>query len=636
MTVLSVSSILAVPAGFGWAGCTLNAVSLIVRNPAPSMHTTDTHSPTAPVPTPLCRAVVQPVSRSLLSPAWGTGTSDGTGPSRTQPWVGAAIRQTAGRRSRWSVIAGPQRWGSLWWLGLTLLLPARSQAPLADDFNPGASGAVTALAVQAGGEIVVGGNFTNLAGQARSRLARLRSDGALDEGFGPNVGGTVTSLVIQPDGRILVGGYFTNIAGQVRNRVARLSPDGVLEAGFNPNANASVQCLALQTNGQILVGGYFSQMRGQPRTRFARLHPNGSLDTTFNVVIGRAGSTVPMEVRSIAVQPDGKIVIAGTFDSLGGEPHAYIGRLNSDGTVDGSFTPQADQQVYAVALQPDGRILLAGRFRSVSGHPATFLGRLHPDGTPDRAFNPGPDLTVNGMAVQADGGIVFGGRFTLVAGQSRPYLARVFSDGTLDPAFNPAADRDVYGFAIQADGRIVVGGGFTTIGGQARARLARLMETGGTRQILSYDGNTVSWWRAGGGPEVGRVTFDLNTNGVDWSDLGHGVRVPGGWQLSNVTVPPAATLRARGTVFGAQYSASGWWIEGKVLNGTVLTPPVRTIEGLPRMVLAGLPGRLAVEASSDLVAWVHLATVFNVEGSVEFTDAQPTRGPRFYRSRSVP
>src|SRR5204863_1515155 len=129
----------------------------------------------------------------------------------------------------------------------------------------------------------------------------------------------------QADGKILVGGAFTTIGGTPRNRIARLDADGTLDTAFNPNPNDFVRSIAVQTDGKILVAGDFNgtnSIGGQPRNRIARLDP-----TT-----GAADSWDPNAndyVWSIVVQADGKILAGGFFFGGGGQvrkPLFQIGR----------------------------------------------------------------------------------------------------------------------------------------------------------------------------------------------------------------------------------------------------------------------------------------------------------------------
>src|SRR6476619_6863356 len=138
-----------------------------------------------------------------------------------------------------------------------------------DGFDPNANGAVRVVVVQPDGKILIGGDFTTLApngGPAvtRNHIARLNPDGTLDTAFNPNANSTVYAIALQADGKILVGGNFSTshsepatIGGQTRNFIARLDPTTGLADSFNPHANDIVWSIAVQTDGKILAAGYF-------------------------------------------------------------------------------------------------------------------------------------------------------------------------------------------------------------------------------------------------------------------------------------------------------------------------------------------------------------------------------------------
>ena len=152
-------------------------------------------------------------------------------------------------------------------------------------------------------------------GLLASAAATLRGQSALD-GFDPDADNLILAVVVQPDGKILVGGAFSAFSPNdgpsvTRNGIARLNPDGTLDASFDPNANGNVNAIALQADGKILIGGFFTTLSPNGgvavmRNRIARLNPNGTLDATFDPNATGA-------VRSLAVQPDGKILVGGQF-----------------------------------------------------------------------------------------------------------------------------------------------------------------------------------------------------------------------------------------------------------------------------------------------------------------------------------
>jgi hypothetical protein len=131
----------------------------------------------------------------------------------------------------------------------------------------------------------------------------------------------------------------------------------------------------------------------------------------------------------------------------------------------------------------------------------------------------------------------------------------------------------VYGLTIQPDGRILAGGSFSSLGGQTRLEIGRLTNTYPALQTLTLDGSTLTWLRSGASPEVWRGDFDASTNGIDWLSLGAGTRLTGGWQVTNVTLPPGSTIRARGTVASGRYNASVWLADASIGPPAISIPP---------------------------------------------------------------
>ena len=129
--------------------------------------------------------------------------------------------------------------------------------------------------------------------------------------------------------------------------------------------------------------------------------------------------------QPIGLQPDGMLVIGGTFQHADTRiARNRIARLNEDGWVDPTFDPDANGEVLALAVQTDGKILVGGSFGTLGGQARNYIGRLNEEGTLDSEFNPGASSTVYSLAVQADGKILVGGSFTSLGGQARNRIAR--------------------------------------------------------------------------------------------------------------------------------------------------------------------------------------------------------------------
>lgn len=347
---------------------------------------------------------------------------------------------------------------------------------------------VFALALQPDGKLIVGGQFTNIGGFPRPRLARLLSNGALDETFpaggGPN--GDVYAIALQPDGKIFVAGAFTAVGAANARYVARLHADGSVDTSFNPGAgpNNELRALALQPDGSVLIGGRFTSVAGQSRGRVARLDTTGSLDATFGS--GLAGASG--NVRTLALQPDGRVLIGGDFTSVNGSNRVRLARLNTDGSLDTAFDPGAgaSAQVRSLAVLADGRVLAGGEFFVFNGTNRAYLARLWPNGSLDLSFNAGwLDGPVRAVAVDGSGDVWIGGGFREIHPFQRRYVARLRPGGAVHPDFNPrdAFNDEVFALLLSPDGRVFLGGQFTPSPGMPWGRVARVFADSRTNAL---------------------------------------------------------------------------------------------------------------------------------------------------------
>jgi uncharacterized delta-60 repeat protein len=386
------------------------------------------------------------------------------------------------------------------------LSPVSGQA---DSFspNPTLGGPVNSIAVQSDGRIVLGGGFVQLspmAGPAIARkfIARVEADGRVDRTLNLNLVGPppftlavprILATAVQPDGKVLIGGVFTSVLGVARNNIARLNTDGTLDTAFDPNASGnffpltpSVECIAVQADGKILVAGKFTTIGGQPRSHMARLDPVTGMADSFNPNVGIGNFDKAM--NSIVTQPDGKILVCGQFTAIGGSSRSGVARLDPVTGLADSFNPAPNNSVISMTLQPDGEIVLGGAFTTVGGQPRIRVARLEPVNGNADSFSADANSNVLAILLQPDGKILVGGEFVSIGGVSRNRIARLDGTTGLPDSFDPHPDNVIDGsIALQANGKVLVSGQFRNIGGASRFHVARL--DGATGLADSFDPN---------------------------------------------------------------------------------------------------------------------------------------------------
>jgi uncharacterized delta-60 repeat protein len=409
------------------------------------------------------------------------------------------------------------------------------------DTTVGANNSIKSIGLQSDGKIVIGGSFTSYNGTTSNRIARINSDSTVDATF--NVGSGfdfgVNFIISQPDGRLIVGGNFfsyndTNCVG-----IARIDSNGTIDAPFSSNPNsgtdAAVNSIAIRPNGKILAVGSFSNCNGYLRSRIANMNANGSIDTGFYPYL-RNGNSTDGDIRTMAVQSDGKIVIGGFFNSYHGMPRNNIARLNADGSLDLSFNvgTGTDVIIHKLAITSDNKIIIIGEFVTYNGVTRNRIARLNADGTLDTSFTTSANFIINALLIQPDGKIIIGGIFTTVNGTPRNGLARLNADGTLDTSFNigTGPEGGILALALQPDGKIIIGGGFSSYNGNTCSSLARLNSNG------SFD---TTFNMGGAGAHYLVYSCDVQTDGK--------IVIGGAFDTyNNVAMPGAARLNANGSI----------------------------------------------------------------------------------------
>ncbi len=384
------------------------------------------------------------------------------------------------------------------------------------DFAALASGSrstdvVNALLLQPDGKIVAGG-YSNSPNGAdfNFALVRYNANGTLDTSFGDNIqqpgrvltdfraladgsrsGEMIQALALQPDGKIIAAGWSSSPNIDLNFALVRYNPNGTLDTGFGDStqqpgrvltdfgplpdgsrSNDEIAAVVLQPDGKIIAGGYSLSPNGDKNFALVRYNANGTLDTSFGDNTqqpGRvltdfralpAGSRSTEMIQALVLQPDGKIVAAGSSNSPNEDSNFALVRYNPNGTIDTSFGDNTQQPgrlltdfralpdgsrsteiLAALVLQPDGKIVAGGYSNSPNGVDYNFaLVRYNGNGTLDTSFGdntqqPGRVLTdfaggsdvLRALALQPDGKIVAAGFSASPSGNYNFALVRYYA-----------------------------------------------------------------------------------------------------------------------------------------------------------------------------------------------------------------
>ena len=456
------------------------------------------------------------------------------------------------------------------------------------------------VATQQDGKILVGGYSSN-GSNFDFTVIRFNQDGSLDNTFGTN-GIVVTPvgtgdeyglcIAIQADGKILLAGYSGN-SGNEDIALVRYNVNGTLDTSFDSDGKVltpigagtdTAWSLIILQDGKMLLGGW-SNDGSQDNFALVRYNTDGSLDANFDVdgkvvtQVGIGGSSG----RGVAVQSDGKIVLAGIASSGGNADFAVV-RYNNNGSLDTGFANNgkaitavgnSTDYAYSVAIQADGKIVVAGY--SYSGSNADFaIVRYDPNGTIDTGFDgdgkviasigSGNDYALK-VAVQTDGKLVVVGS-AAIGSSSDIAVVRLNPDGSFDSTFSddgklttlvsPTSDAS-WDVVVEPNGRILVAG-WSQIG--ARYDFTLLRYVGATAlESWRYNhfGSTVNVGSAAsasdpdhdGLPNLIEFAFGLDPT------LGGSCMLPLPQRIgNNFSVGFSEPIGISGVRYGAEWSAS--------------------------------------------------------------------------------
>jgi uncharacterized delta-60 repeat protein len=389
------------------------------------------------------------------------------------------------------------------------------------NFTAGRDSASDVAIQAADGAIVVAGTANSRRPDAKFAVARYDDVGLLDPTFGDDgkVLTNVTSrwdgasaVAIQPDGKIVVAGEAAWAEGARNSKfaLARYGTDGLLDDTFSTDGKVITNMspgsdfvfgIRLQDDGKIVVAGGAGGSGG--RIALARYHSTGALDATFGGD-GRVTTNISRfddRADDLAIQADGKIVVAGTANYFSGRARFVVVRYEPDGSRDGTFSgdgvattnlASSFDGAFGLVIQPgDNKIVVAGQAGGGDAGRLAVL-RYGTDGALDSSFSGDGTVVVNftprldyadDVVLQSDGKIVAGGAIRFYGPDPRFAVARFEVNGALDTTFGGdgkvttdlgSSLGGIFGLAIQpTDGKIVAVGSAGSAGG--RFGLARYL-----------------------------------------------------------------------------------------------------------------------------------------------------------------
>lgn len=383
---------------------------------------------------------------------------------------------------------------------------------------------------------------------------------------------------------------------------ARAQGVGSFDSTFqNPVTDQPVTTLAVQSDGKIIIGGGINSLDGVDVGPVSRLNADGTPDTSFSTAaaIG-ANSSFPIAQPHVALQSDGKILIAGTNFATG---KGIVVRVDATGKLDTTFSLTTDGYLTAIAVQSNGDILVGGLFSAVNGAGShnglvrvNSVGQVDPTFTAPTAIGGQPLLIdlIASLLIQSDGSIVVAASGVNYNDSNGAGLFRVDSTGKVDPAFafTFIANATINAATLQPDGKVVFVGNFSAVNGHARNLAARVSGVNGQLDGFTPDAALL----AQNPPEAVIV-------------LANGDIAIGGNNAPVIALRPTGALDNR---FTASFNSTD---QVKVLavdaNAKLLVGGTLTVNGVSEVGVARLL-TTAVTTGSTLTA-----TAFAVNGSAQ-------------------
>jgi hypothetical protein len=342
---------------------------------------------------------------------------------------------------------------------------------------PSVNGKVYAILPDTTGGIFIGGDFTQVDGVKRSRLAHLLKDGSVDLTWNPSVNGIVRSLVffLGSPKSLVVGGDFTAINGQTRNHLASLNSDGTV-SNWDPNVDGNIYVLLVGGPGGsnvLFVGGEFTNVSGQPRNNLAYINNGGNV-MSFNPSVS-GGGVYSLYFFENTLYVGGSFLSINDISRNGVASIRYPDKLTSWAPVITSSNGSAPR---VLSINQSGNLLfLGGQFDTADGSARTCLAAYDiTNGNLSATFNPilqssaGLALTVNDITLLGNTTVLIGGTFARVNNQLRNNIAALSIENGNATAWDFSLNNAVYSIAVSTQSigsdpsvkdYIFIGGQFT-------------------------------------------------------------------------------------------------------------------------------------------------------------------------------
>ena len=386
----------------------------------------------------------------------------------------------------------------------------------------------------------VGGGINNVGGSGASGVAHINADGSVDTAWTPSVaGGQGVFAMAKVGNAVLIGGSFTSVDGQPRTRLAALDATTGDLLDWAPVANSTVHTMTA-SGDTVYIGGQFTQLAGQSRSLAGQVRlgartggVSGTCLDAWNdadCLTGWDPQVGGWGVKSIAT--DGTDAwLAGAISSIGGQARGYLGRVDATTGLVDAWNPALNSEAEGIAL--DGTTLyVGGLFTDAGGTERNRLAAY--DTTTDTLTSWNPNVSGNTVkTLQVVGSTVYvGGQFTAVGGLSRFHAAAISTSGAVQ-SWDPhvcnqgnGAPSYVYGLSV-ASGKVYLIGDFPCMGGLKRTHAA----------AVGPDGLLTSW-----APVINGPVFSF-------SRLGSTIYMAGNFSSVNGTTrTTAAAVDASGTL----------------------------------------------------------------------------------------